>query len=280
MRGERKHSSSCLCAFCKSKRGEYKGKNHPNYGKSSWSKGLTKETNASVAQQAAKLRGKKKPKGFGKKLSLALKGRVVSEETKEKISKKLALPREDRVCKCGCGEMFRCKIKSTQKFKNRMHYGKWARDNQIDHFDHATVWNKGLTKETDIRVRNNGRNISKSLKGNPKLGGFKSGEANPMFGRKGPLSPTWAGGTSNLPYPFDFNDELKSLIRERDNHICQLCGRTKEEEGKNLSVHHIDYIKENLDPSNLITLCNRCNSKVNHGRSNWQKFFKRKLKLA
>ena len=87
----------------------------------------------------------------------------------------------------------------------------------------------------------------------------------------------WKGGISNLPYPFGFNEKLKSLIRVRDNNICQLCGKTKEENGKNLCVHHIDYVKENLDPKNLIALCFGCNGTVNFNREHWTKFFHLKL---
>lgn len=95
----------------------------------------------------------------------------------------------------------------------------------------------------------------------------------------GENSPHWKGGISRLPYPFNFDYRLKELIRERDNYTCQLCGKTKEEKDRNLSVHHIDYIKENCDPRNLITLCSSCNSKINLERKHWIKFFQLKLKL-
>jgi len=73
----------------------------------------------------------------------------------------------------------------------------------------------------------------------------------------------WRGGIGNLPYPFGFDEELKECIRERDNHICQLCGKMQEENGRKLDVHHIDYNKDNLDFNNLIALCSSCNVKAN-----------------
>lgn len=82
----------------------------------------------------------------------------------------------------------------------------------------------------------------------------------------------WQGGISNLPYPFDFNKELRNLIRKRDDNTCQLCSGKE-----NLCVHHIDYVKENLDLRNLITLCRSCNAKVNFDRDYWEEFFKRKM---
>jgi len=99
---------------------------------------------------------------------------------------------------------------------------------------------------------------------------------NSMFGKNaGEKHPNWKGGISNLPYVFEFNEGFKILIRERDNNSCQLCGRTKEREGRNLTVHHIYYDKENVcsDEFDFITLCTGCNIKVNYNRDFWQSYF-------
>lgn len=95
----------------------------------------------------------------------------------------------------------------------------------------------------------------------------------------GKNNPNWNGGTGRLPYSFSFNEELKELIRKRDGYVCQLCGCLELECERRLAVHHIDYIKENLDPRNLLALCCACNIKVNSGRKLWTKFFQSKLKL-
>ncbi len=86
----------------------------------------------------------------------------------------------------------------------------------------------------------------------------------------GENGPNWKGGISFLPYCFKFNKELKELIRERDNRICQLCDKI--EEDAKLSVHHIHYDKENCEPD-LISLCRVCNSKVNYNRDYYEKLF-------
>jgi len=178
-----------------------------------------------------------------------------SEEAKEKnrkahigITKKLnsnltggrkLVPREFRVCAApGCFVVFKCKVSSKQKYCCKGH----NRRGKIS----------GPCPEERKR---------------------KIGKANSRENNGG-----WRGGISKLPYPFDFDNELKNLIRTRDNYTCQLCRRTEEEEGKNLCVHHIDYIKENLNFSNLITLCRDCNLKVNHQREYWANFFGRFLK--
>jgi len=89
--------------------------------------------------------------------------------------------------------------------------------------------------------------------------------------------PAWKGGMSREPYPIDFDNELKELIRKRDKYQCQLCQKKQNEQAKELSVHHIDYNKSNLNPDNLITICNSCNSKVNFNRGYWTRYFQAKV---
>ena len=71
--------------------------------------------------------------------------------------------------------------------------------------------------------------------------------------------------------------EYKKRIREKFNYTCQLCGVPQVECVFPLVPHHIDYDKANCLPSNLITLCNSCNSKVNFNRDEWQVYFSDKL---
>lgn len=75
-------------------------------------------------------------------------------------------------------------------------------------------------------------------------------------------NPAWKGGVSFEPYPPQFNDKLKDLIRERDSFVCQLCVKKQSECGEKLSVHHMDLNKDNISLSNLISLCRNCHSKV------------------
>lgn len=89
-------------------------------------------------------------------------------------------------------------------------------------------------------------------------------------------NPNWKGGISFLPYCFKFNNELKEIIRQRDDHICQLCNKTQDGERRKLSVHHIHYDKENCEPD-LITLCRSCNIKVNTAREYYEGLFMNKL---
>lgn len=103
----------------------------------------------------------------------------------------------------------------------------------------------------------------------------------PKLSIRGENHPNWKGGIQNLPYPFEFNDEFKESIRKRDGHDCQLCELSNEEHilvyGYDLVIHHIDYVKENCDKTNLTSLCIQCNGRVNYNRAYWTEFFTRKL---
>ncbi len=89
----------------------------------------------------------------------------------------------------------------------------------------------------------------------------------------GAKSYLWQGGKSFEPYTPEFNENLKEKIRNRDNRLCQLCGKTEKENKRKLAVHHLDYIKENCNEENLIALCCVCNLKVNINRIFWTGFF-------
>jgi len=125
--------------------------------------------------------------------------------------------------------------------------------------------------------------VAKKKKSKKMMGNTNSlGEKNPNWGKFGPESSGWIDGRSFEPYPPEWTPTLCESIRQRDGYRCQLCGVLQREYFLKLGVHHIDYNKENLDPMNLITLCNRCNTKVNSNREVWMRYFRKKMekKLA
>lgn len=89
---------------------------------------------------------------------------------------------------------------------------------------------------------------------------------------KGPANPRYVDGMAEERYSAAFR-ALAPRIRERDRQRCRLCHRTREDNGKELDVHHIDYDKDNNAAANLITLCPRCHGAM-HGsprsRAKWQ----------
>ena len=61
-------------------------------------------------------------------------------------------------------------------------------------------------------------------------------------------------------------DRVRELIRIRDNHTCQICGKVWKTWQRRLDVHHIDCVKEKTnqcdnyekEKDNMITLCHKC----------------------
>lgn len=118
-----------------------------------------------------------------------------------------------------------------------------------------------------------------------KLRETQAGERNPNYGKhhsaetkrkismamSGPKSHFWRGGISFEPYPVEWNALLRESIRKRDNYICVLCGKTQGK--RRLEVHHINYVKADLRPENLITLCTTCHRKTNGDREYWINLF-------
>ena len=167
------------------------------------------------------------------------------------------------------------------------------------------VWNKGLTKEINITLKNNGKKISKAKKGkttpwnkgltksdHPGImvsskrmqkrhdDGLYDGENNPFYGKF--HTKEWSkeqsirkGGTGNpgeyTEYGEEFTYKLKEFIRVRDNRTCQECGLLEidNNKGKKLEVHHIDFDKENNNEDNLISLCKGCHTATLSNKEYW-----------
>jgi 5-methylcytosine-specific restriction endonuclease McrA len=124
------------------------------------------------------------------------------------------------------------------------------------------AWNKGkrLGKNPEHSKMMKGRRVSPKTE-------FKKGLVPWNKGKTGEQSTSWKGGLSFEPYSLEWTKALKELVRERDNHTCQLCGK------KGYPVHHIDYNKKNCNPENLITLCVNCHSKTSFNREKWKAIF-------
>jgi 5-methylcytosine-specific restriction endonuclease McrA len=87
---------------------------------------------------------------------------------------------------------------------------------------------------------------------------------------KGEQNPSWAGGMSRFPYPWNFNEISRGIIA-RDGSKCQNPDCTGHD--SRLTTHHINYEKQDCRGENLICLCSSCNSKANFGRDAWAAFY-------
>ena len=134
---------------------------------------------------------------------------------------------------------------------------------------------KTIEKQSKVKLNKNnpfyGRHHTEKTKEKIRL--TKIGSKNPMYNKRKELSPTWRGGIAICLYPLGWTKTLKYNIRKRDNYICRLCNIKQTTCYRALDIHHIDYCKGNLKESNLITLCNKCNTKANFNRDYWYAYY-------
>jgi HNH endonuclease/helix-turn-helix protein len=82
----------------------------------------------------------------------------------------------------------------------------------------------------------------------------------------------WRGGRA-ISYGPGWK-ETKVLVRDRDK-VCQFCGKTPEQNGRALDVHHIDPYRytANNHPDNLVALCRSCHMRaIDRGRRGSARF--------
>ena len=194
-----------------------------------------------------------------KKMSDTRKGKRHSEETKKKIS-------------------------DAHKGK---HHSEEARKKMSDAHKGTYPSEEVRKKLSDVRK---GKKLSSETR--KKISESHKGEKNPNYGTplseetrkrisdaiKGKKHYNWQGGISFGKYCEKFNEELKEKIRTKYGYKCFSCGKTQEENGSRLSVHHLDRNKMqgcNGIPWALVPLCKSCHGKVQYNNKlNNELFYK------
>ncbi len=181
------------------------------------------------------------------KISAANKGRKHSKESRKKMSE---------VAK---------KVWENPKYREKVTTSNKGKTLSEDTRAKLSISAKKVWESSEIREKmsNTVKNILKNPEIRKKMSDAQQGENN----------PNWRGGITSDSYAADCTETLRESVRKRDNYTCQLCGKTQEEEGKNLATHHINYNKEDSRENNLITLCNCCHGTTNFNREYWQQLF-------
>jgi hypothetical protein len=145
---------------------------------------------------------------------------------------------------------------------------------------------KPVSVETKHKMSISGKNKIFTKEHRQNLSEAQTGEKNHEYGviysdvrrlqrsitTSGENNPNWRGGISKNPYCQLWNDkEYTNWLKfERDDGKCQnpQCNHISQR----LCLHHINYIKVDCRPINLIALCNSCNTKANIDRE-WHECF-------
>jgi hypothetical protein len=149
--------------------------------------------------------------------------------------------------------------KMPQESIEKMRQTKIGKKQTLDHVEKRVEGRKGYTHSEDTRKKISETNRRLFANG---LRDRRASEDNPC----------WKGADHPRAYPSTWNFRLREMIRERDGRECLICGAP--ENGRRHDVHHQDYDKSNLDPSNLKTLCIPCHRKTVHMEKYWRKIFR------
>jgi hypothetical protein len=209
-------------------------------------------------------------------VGLANKGKIVSLETRKKISRATMGEKHPMFGKHHSKEtrkrmsLARKGRQVSVETRKKLSIAKLTNPHPLRGGHPSVEWREAMSRGQQARIRK----MRASGEKHPNSGKKHSLEsrAKMSIARTGEKNHAWRGGLSYAPYTSSWTPALRRFIRERDKYTCQRCG---EEQGDIAhDVHHIDYDKKNCIHQNLITLCKRCHSKSNFGdRAKWITYF-------
>lgn len=207
-------------------------------------------------KQSASQKGRLVSDETRKKISSGLKGRAVSEETREKMS--IGLKGNP-----AWNKGIPCSNEQKQQISDTLRKRPSTRPIRIPR-DPVLVEQERRRK---LSIALKGRKFSEET-----LQKMSSGQQRRTDWLCGDQSSQWRGGISFEPYCHKFNHAFKERVRERFGRRCFTCPITETENGKRLSVHHIDYNKNSICNGKewaFVPLCRKCHSKSNNKRWYW-----------
>lgn len=229
---------------------------------------LSEETKKKISEKA---KGRKASEETKRKMSLAGKGK---KQTNEHITKRIA-----NGTKTFIQNHPRVQLKCDFCHKILYYKPSVAKSSKRFHFCDLKCKGKFMSKSPEIYyTKERNLNISKAHKGRIFSEETKRKMKLAHIGLlQGKNNPNWKGGLSFEEYSQEFNEKLKEQIRERDGYRCQECGYLQKNLGYKLPIHHIDYNKKNNNPDNLISLCRSCHPQTNFEREDWIEYFTKKV---
>lgn len=187
------------------------------------------------------------------------------------------------VCKY-CGKTFRSPRHRAKRFRNHfcchecfLKWNKGENNTRCNQIEVTCVICGKKFKVKPYRVEKGGaKTCSKECRIKYSSSFLKEHPIKAWLGVTGENHPQWQGGISFEPYCPKFNNEFKERVRAFFNYRCVECGKTQEEEGRALCIHHVNYNKKTCCDNTIplfVPLCDTCHKRTNRHRDYWQLHF-------
>ncbi len=250
---------------------------YSNKGKPAWNKGIS-PSEETRQKQSESHKGKKQSEESNRKRSESLKGKNTwtkgTHQSEETIAKKSEALKghdvsEETRSKISVGNTGKKRTAEVRKAQSESRKGKNTGESHPMYGKHHTEESKakmrGRTRSLETRKK-----LSDASKGKPAWNKGKkmsdeacknNSEAQKRhyqeLCKKLNIEPY-----SGRDYPVNWNGKIQEMIRIRDNRKCRWCGKSEIDNKQKLHVHHINFQKDDLSETNLISLCRSCHGKT------------------
>ena len=192
----------------------------------------------------------------------------IDEWVKENTNKHL--------CKCGCGEFI--------KIERRFYYKgipEYIHNHHVKEMERTEEWSERISvalKTSEACKRIHSSEEWRRKQSDSHRGKKQSIETIEKRTKRGEDHPNWRGGISFGKYCPKFNEKTKREVREKYNNCDFVSGLSNIvcNNGEQLSVHHVDYDKQQGCDDHewrLIPLSRSNHAKTNYNRSFWNRLF-------